>query len=164
MKKGITIFLVIVLLFALSGCSGKNYDPSNMESITLLRVIPDPPKHEVFIITSDHVIQHYDFTLYWVGNRFDYFSDPLPPEGEYTLSEARITESDWNSMAEILQKNRFFRLPEEIKPVNGADFPSYYIEVAGNEISHKSGGYGATHVNRNFKNIWDGIFEYIEIN
>jgi len=162
MKKSISTFLVIILLFTFYGCADKKYDPSNMERITLVRIEGFGPEYEVFVITPDYVVKQYDFTLYWINNIFDYFSDPLPPEDEYMLTEWQVTEASWNNMIEVLRKNRFFGLPNEIAPVRGADFGSYYIEVAANGITHKSGGYGATYKNNRFKNAWNGIFEYLE--
>ena len=73
MKKSMSIFLVTMLLFAFNGCSEKNYDPSNVERITLMRVMPDPAKYEVFVIAPDYVVTHYDFTIYWMENAFDFF-------------------------------------------------------------------------------------------
>ena len=162
MKKSISTFLIIMLLFTLNGCAKKNYDPSNVERITLMRVEFFGPEYKVFVITPDYMVKQYDFTLYWINNSFDYLSDPLPPENEYDLTEWQITETSWNNMTEVLRKNRFFGLPEEIRPVRGEDFGIYYIEVAANGITHKSGGYGATDTNNRFKNAWNGIFEYLE--
>jgi len=162
MKKSISTILVIILLVTLNGCAGKNYNPSNVEHITLMRVAFFGPEYEVFVITPDYMVKQYDFTLYWINNSFDYFSDPLPPENEYKLTEWQITETSWNNMTEVLRKNRVFRLPDEIAPVKGEDFGSYYIEVAANGITHKSGGYGATYTNNHYKSAWYGIFEYLE--
>lgn len=156
----------MVVFFALSGCADKNYAPLNVEQITFMNVGFDPAEYEVLVITPDYAMKRYDFTLYWMDNAYDYFSDSLPPVDKYTLSEEKITEVAWDSMVETLNENKFQELPEEIELVDGADFPIYYIEVVADGITYKSGGYGAGYnsdrISKRFKNISDKIFEQLE--
>ena len=166
-RKSVTAILVVVLLFAVAGCADKSFDPASVEYITVMSVIPDPAKYEVFVMTPDCLVKEYDFSLYWMNNAFDYFSDPLPSETEYILRDHHITESAWNNITEVLRENRFLELPEELKPVNGQDFGSYYIEVKVNGDIHKSGGYGAGYNNdlssKSFKKTWDEIWGHMAI-
>jgi len=160
--KRIILILAAMLLFTLSGCSEKRYDPSKVEQITLTRIVWDNPKYEVFVITPDYVVKQYDFTLYWVENAYDYFTDPLPPESEYTLNEWPILHGTWNHIVEVLKQNRFYSLPKKIGPANGNDYPNHYIEVTENGMTHQSGGYGAFYQNKRFRSVWDGVFESLE--
>ena len=166
MKKYISIFLAVMFLFTFTGCSEKNYEPSNVDYITIMHVKPDPVYYEVFTVSPDGGVKLYDFTLYCMQNPFDYFTDPMPPESEYELSEWQIAENDWNSLIKVLEENRFFGLPDEIKPANGFDYSTYYIEVGSNGDVHRSGGYGAGHgqdrTNKRFMNIRDEIFACLE--
>ena len=166
MKKCVSIFLAAILLFAVTGCSEKNYDPSNVEHITLVNIEPDPASYRVFVATPDCMAKEYDFTRYWMDNSFDYFSDPLPHENEYELREWRISENTWDIITETLKENRFFAMPDEMRPVNGADFGSYYIEVESDGLIHKSGGYGAGYnqdsASKRFKIILNEIIERLK--
>ena len=166
-KKASVSFLITVLLFISSGCATNSAILADVQRIALFRCIPDFPKLEVFVVSSEYAVEYYDFTTYWTQNVYDYFSDPLPPENEYTSSELRITEDDWNQIVEALRQNRFLALPETLRPVNGYDFPTIYIEIEAGGVVHKSGGYGAGYngdrLSRRFKNILDVIEACLEV-
>ena len=166
MKTLAIIILILVLLLTLLGCSAKPADLVDVKKITLQSIILDPADYKVFVITPNYMVSQYDFTAYWIYNIFDYFSDSLPNENEYSYSEWRITEDSWNYIVEALGQNLFFELPEDISLKNGEDYPIYYIEVEANGITHKSGGYGAGYnkdkAGSRFKNILNAITESLD--
>ena len=120
------------------------------------------------MITPDSAVSCYDFTDYWVSNPFNYFTDPLPPEGDYTVTEWQFAEGGWSRIVEALEESRFMGLPEEIPPFDGHDAPSYAIEVAANDNIYRSGGYGAGEntdkVSQRFKKVLDSLLEVLKRN
>lgn len=167
MMKGLAaVFLAAMLLVTLSGCASRPKGLSDVERVTFMRCIPEPATMEVFVLSSDLTVIQYDFTSYWIGNSFDYFTHPLPPEGEYARTERRITQEAWNDIVKALEDNRFDRLPEELKPVNGYDFPSYFVQVEANGDEYLCGGYGAGYgqdkASMRFKNVLEFIQSGLE--
>lgn len=167
MRKSIVILFMFLAAAVpvLPACSGISTSMPDITSVTFACYGFDPASHEVVVITSDYTVRQYDFTLYWMGHSFDYFSNPLPPAGEYTMREWRITEDKWHGLMEALTKNNVLRLPTEMEPIHGDDFPSCYIEIAANGSVHRTGGYGAGYGNgaahRRFRNMADAIRELI---
>lgn len=170
-KTGIAKRITLILLSAMfisvfPGCSAGSKSLPNAEQITLVRCVPDPAALEVFVISKDLTVTQYDFTSCWMDNAFDYFSDPLPPEGEYALTERRITKSAWDRLIEALRQNRFYTLPEKLRPVNGYDFPSYTIQVETESGVYMSGGYGAGYgkggESRRFRNVLDCMLACVD--
>jgi len=158
----VILMLAVIFLLVQIGVSGKDYNPSNVERITLVCIAPDYPIHEVFVITPDNAVKQYDFTSYWVHNRYDYFADPLPPKSEYRVNEWRINETDWKHIVEVLKTNRFLSQPEKMTLPFGEDLPYYYIEMVENGTTHISGGYGAIIAYEPFRNAWTGINAYLQ--
>ena len=101
-----------------------------------------------------------------IVNRFSYFTDPLPSEEEYSIDEWKLANGAWDRILEALEDSQFVSLPEEIDPINGHDFSSFYIEVATKDTIYRSGGYGAgcdtDKVSKRFKKVWNVIFECLD--
>ena len=162
------IVLMMILLFAFSGCTSESDEPTSVEQITFMHIEFDPPSYEVFVITPDYMVKHYDFTQYWMDTSFDYFTDPLPPDDQYTVEEWQSTEVQWNSMVDVVLENKFLDLPETIELKDGNDFGFSYIQVVANGVTYKSGGYGAEYVSdkagKSFKAIMSEVDEQLKSN
>jgi len=162
MKKYIVTVLAIILLFSVSGCSDKVLD---VERVTMQYYAPYP-EYRVLVITPDGAVKDYDFTSQWISNNFNFFTDLLPSEDEYSVREWRLAEGDWTRIVQALEENHFLELPEEVDTVDAYDFPSYYIEVEVNGVTHGSGGYvaseGASKSSQRLQEVFGTIYECIK--
>ncbi len=164
MKHLITLFTAFGLL-CFSGCS-ERVEALNYECVVLHSYGGDVAYYGVYVITPDSKVQKYDFTSYWQSNNYSYSPDSLPPENEYSVDTLKLPEGAWARITQVLEENNFIELPAELSPIEGYDFPSYYIEVTANGNTYKSGGYGAGHnedkKSKRFREVFDTISDCLE--
>ena len=143
--KGLYIFIGIILsLLLLNGCKEKKTEPSDLkpDTVTYEVVGSMPPFYEVYVFNSSEII-HYDFTLYWMDNSFNYFKDPLPEQkGKYIKEIYSIEEEEWEEIVNILNVKNFDTFPEDFSAEEEIfDGGSSYIEVLSGQNRYFSGGY-----------------------
>lgn len=144
MKKILACMLAVVLLVSLAGCGKSGKKPvQSIEEVTLVCYSGYLPSMKAYVFTPDCTVTQYDFTEYYLENPYDYFTDPLPPASKYTSSTYTGYSEDWAAIQYVIEAEGFFLLPEEMREVNGFDFPSYYVQVKAGDTVHTCGGYGA---------------------
>ena len=142
--KGLYIFIGIFLsLFLLNGCKEKKTEPSDLkpDTVTCKKINLMPGSYDVYVFSSNEII-HYDFTSYWYDHAYDYFTDPLPEESEYTKEIYSIEDYEWEEIVNILNEKNFDTFPEDFSAEEEIlDGGAYYIEVLSGQNRYFSGGY-----------------------
>lgn len=161
MKKKIVASVVGILLFPLmlTGC-GAHKNTSETLKVTYIDISGDAGTAVMFILTSDCVVKKYEMRSDYV-NQYDLFGGELPPNNEYTMTEYRMSEKEWETLVGAINDNNFLELPEELPPYRGVDAPAYYLQVETVDGVYKSGGYGAGHgddkANKRFRLVKDEL-------
>ena len=157
MRRICAFLLTAAVIFTLAGCA-KTLEP---QQVTMLVVGGDIALYQVHVVTQDLVVS-YDLTEYWLNNSYNYFEDPLPPSGTYTVTPAPLSPEGWVRITTALNKNKFAGLPDTID-ANGTDMETYQIEVITPDGVYSSSGYGAVYKSERFAKIVDVIREECKI-
>ncbi len=139
----------------------------NTDTVTLEQITFYPGSYNVYVIDEQN-ITHYDFSSYWVNARdgYDYFSDPLPPEGEYGVRVFPVGENGWEDIIKVLNEQGFDELPENLDTEDIIDDGWFCdIEVKTDNERYFSGGYcadiGKPDKHQKFSEIMKTIYSII---
>ena len=153
MKKTVATLLAVILLIplTLTGCSTQqNSSTSDVQKITYVCDY-GYGLSEMYVFTSDYTMKKYRI-----------YSDSserygLPKNGNELAVERQITKDNWNTLIDVLNKNDFMELPEELSGNDMPDDLTCYIQVETADGVHKSGGtmagYGEDEANKRFNAI-----------
>ena len=121
-KRKLVIFLIAVLVIIVTITSlylverKKCYvEPTE---ILLSTSSGDTYSYRFYSITKDKVV-YYDFTDYNLQHdyNFNYFTNPLPTDGDFVKEEYAVKDGDWEKVLKSLQNNLFIDYPHTVGPV-----------------------------------------------
>ena len=144
-RKKVIIALIIVGIIIVSVCLLVLYfnerEKCHVEPKEITYSIGggDVYSYTLYSITED-TLTYYDFTQYGLENdyKFNYFKDPLPPEGTYEKKEWKMQEGSWDKIVVALQNNLFIEYPDTVGPVVMDGGYTGICVVTDDEIYHSS--------------------------
>lgn len=144
LKRICLIGSMFLLAGSLVGCGLSRKGPLDIQKVTYSVGGGDTGFLKIYVMTSDEVVL-YDFRKSGSDlDGYDYFTDGLPSEDEYTVSAQEVTEHEWTNLANVLTRVNFMEIPEDLPEPEGVyDGCTYYIQVETAEGIHKAGGYEA---------------------
>lgn len=145
LKRICLIWFAFLLAASLAGCGLiQKKGPLEIQKVTYSVSGGDTGFLKVYVLTSDEAVL-YDFKRSGSDlDGYDYFTDGLPSEDDYTVSARKVTEDEWTNLANILTRVNYMELPEELPvPDHFYDGCNYYIQVETADDIHKAGGYEA---------------------
>ncbi|MCR4830713.1 MAG: hypothetical protein K5883_04590 [Pseudobutyrivibrio sp.] len=95
--------------------------------------------YTLYSIKKD-TLTYYDFTQYGLDHdyKFNYYTDPLPPEGDYEMKEWKMKDGSWDKIVATLQNNLFIEYPDTVGPVVMDGGYTGICVVTDDEIYHSS--------------------------
>ncbi|MBO4457793.1 MAG: hypothetical protein J5802_08740 [Butyrivibrio sp.] len=162
------ILILIVGVLVLSGCqNGIGGSTLDVSQVTYLCYHPDVEKYDMYVISSDCTVQHYEIRPDTEIVVKDLFEGKLPTAEEYTKSDGKISAENWDKIVKVLSDTKYVYLPSEIAGSDDLfETQSYYVEIKVDMIKHLAGGIGAgsgsDKNNKKFKRVLDVIEESLE--
>ena len=157
-KRVVSLLILIpLIMLSLAGCSSESGDYSTVRKISFDYTDGWTSLVRRVIISSDYTVRYFE------NFHFDELNDEWQLMDEWELSE-----TEWNSLIDVLKENDFCGLPETITPKRTVyDAPTYDIEVETDDSVHRISGIGSgaekNRIYKRFNNIVTALFNCVEI-